>query len=120
MKKLVFLFQLICLSGFSQVVQTKTIDNGGSGPYKAIAASEESLPGFVVYRPKDIKTAVEGEGKLPVMIFGKGACANTSIAHEKLLSEIASHGCIVMQLGTAYPDLARTIILLESLSRSCR
>lgn len=99
MKKIILLFQLICLSGFSQIVQTKTIDEGGSGPYEAIAVSEKSLPDFVVYRPKDIKTAVEGEGKLPVMVFGNGACANTSITHEKLLSEIASHGYIVIAIG---------------------
>lgn len=99
MKIIIFLFQIICVSGFSQILKTKTIDKGGSGPYEAIAASEKSLPEFVIYRPRDIKAAVEGEGKLPAMVFGNGACANTSITHEKLLSEIASHGYIVIAIG---------------------
>lgn len=99
MKRLLLLFQLICLSGFSQIMETKTIDEGGSGPYKAIAASEESLPEFVVYRPVNLITAAENEGRLPVMVFGNGACADTSISHERLLSEIASHGYIVIAIG---------------------
>ena len=99
MKKVIIIFQLICLSVSSQVVKTKTIENGGSGPYKAIAAAEKSLPDFVVYRPIDLTTATEREGRLPVMVFGNGACANTSISHEKLLSQIASHGYIVIAIG---------------------
>lgn len=99
MKKLILIFQLICFSVSSQVVKTKTIEEGGSGPYKAIAASEKSLSDFTVYRPVDIEKAVKKEGKLPVMVFGNGACANTSISHENLLSEVASHGYIVIAIG---------------------
>ncbi len=99
MKKIILLFQLVCFSVTSQIVKTKTIDEGGSGPYKAIAATEKSLPDFTVYRPDNIKSAVESEGKLPVMVFGNGACADTSISHENLLSEVASNGYIVIAIG---------------------
>lgn len=99
MKRIVLLFQLVCFSVFSQVIKTKTIENGGSGPYKAIAASQKSLPTFTVYRPDNIKSAVASGGKLPVMVFGNGACANTSISHENLLSEVASNGYVIIAIG---------------------
>ncbi|MBE7326225.1 alpha/beta hydrolase, partial [Nocardioides sp. Y6] len=58
-----------------------------------------TLPDFVVYRPEKLKKAVKKEGLLPLMVFANGACANTSITHERVLSEIASHGYIVVAIG---------------------
>jgi predicted acyl esterase len=84
---------------FSQIIKEKLIDNGSSGPYKSIAVTEKSLPDFVVYRPKDIKKAVKSEGKLPVIVWANGGCMNSSIHHEKLLSEVASHGYIIVAIG---------------------
>lgn len=56
-----FLSCLISLSCFAQDAQTevvqpsqKTIDEGGSGPFKAIAVKEAGAEDFVVYHPKDI------------------------------------------------------------------
>jgi hypothetical protein len=83
----------------AQVIKSKIIDNGGSGPYKAIAATEKTLPDFVVYRPENIETTAKKEGKLPLLVFANGGCSNTSITHEKVLSEIASHGYIVIAIG---------------------
>jgi hypothetical protein len=85
--------------GFSQIVNKKLIDNGGSGPYKAIAVTEKSLPDFVVYRPENIKKAVNKEGKLPVLVWANGGCMNSSIHHERLLTEIASQGYIIVAIG---------------------
>ncbi|MBD0832544.1 alpha/beta hydrolase [Aestuariibaculum sediminum] len=95
---IVFLF-VISNSIFGQEIKRKVIDLGGSGPYKAIAVREETLPDFVVYRPEKLKKAVKKEGLLPLMVFANGACANTSITHERVLSEIASHGYIVVAIG---------------------
>ncbi len=52
----------------------KSIDDGGSGLFKAIAICEKSLPQFVVYRPKDLYWATTREKKLPVLIWGNGGC----------------------------------------------
>jgi len=41
----------VCLfttSMYGQIVKAKIIDDGGSGPYRAIAVTEKSLPDFVV------------------------------------------------------------------------
>ncbi|MDN3595534.1 alpha/beta hydrolase family protein [Zunongwangia endophytica] len=83
----------------AQFLKTKTIDNGGSGPYHAIAASEKSLSDFVIYRPENIEEAVKAENKLPVLIWANGGCMDSSIHHERLLSEIASYGYVIVAIG---------------------
>jgi len=77
----------------------KVLDDGGSGPYKAEAISEPSLPGYVVYRPVDYKAAVKGEGHLPLFVFANGGCNDTSLPHERMLSDLASYGYLVVALG---------------------
>ncbi|MBD0333385.1 MAG: alpha/beta hydrolase [Chitinophagaceae bacterium] len=84
---------------YAQVVNSKNIDNGGSGQYKAFAVTEKTLPDFVVYRPKNINEAVKKEGKLPVLVWANGGCMNSSIHHERLLTEVASHGYIIVAIG---------------------
>ncbi|NLT03266.1 MAG: hypothetical protein GXY09_05335, partial [Bacteroidales bacterium] len=65
-----------------QPTNQKTIDEGGSGPYKAIAVSEPSLPQFVVYRPKHLPKASTSHKKLPLFIWGNGGCSDTSVGYE--------------------------------------
>lgn len=77
----------------------KVIDDGGSGPYKAEAVSEASLPGFVVYRPCDMSAAVTHEGPLPLFVFANGACNDTSLPYERMLNDLASYGYMVVALG---------------------
>lgn len=79
--------------------QLKVIDGGGSGRTKAAAVEELSLPGYVVYRPASIEQATRRGNKLPVLIFANGGCNDTSINHERVLNEIASHGYIVVAVG---------------------
>jgi len=84
----------------AQIIKQKNVDDGGSGPYNAFAVTEKTLPGDVVYRPCDLTAAAKGEGgKLPVMVFANGGCNNTSITHERVLTDIASHGYVVVALG---------------------
>lgn len=78
---------------------SKIIDGGGSGPFKAEAVTEPTLPGFVVYRPQNVREAAEREGALPLLVFANGGCNDTSLPHEKMLNEIASHGYLVVALG---------------------
>ncbi|MBQ5380142.1 MAG: alpha/beta hydrolase [Paraprevotella sp.] len=82
-----------------QIVKVKVPEAGGSGRFKAFALSERSLPGFVVYRPVDMNRYVSRNGKLPVVVYANGGCMNTSVHVEKMLTEIASHGYIVVAIG---------------------
>lgn len=91
--------------------QMKVADFGGSGRYKAIAVREKSLTDFVVYRPVNLDAAMivgrpamwGGEGmkkeKLPVLVFCNGGCMDTSIGYENMLTDIASHGYVVVAIG---------------------
>jgi dienelactone hydrolase len=72
----------------------------GSGPYKAVMATEESLPAHVIYYPKDLEMA----GKLPIVAWGNGACINAGNRFRYFLTEIASHGYLVLANGVKAKD----------------
>jgi len=71
------------------------IDQGGSGPFSAIAATETSLSNYVIYRPNELNQSI----KLPVVVFANGGCMDTSFPFEHMLSDIASHGYLLIALG---------------------
>ncbi len=105
MKKLLILTCLLtlCASLFAKPIVFKRIDGGGSGPFKAIAASEPTLPDFVIYRPENLMEAAGTDGTLPIIIFGNGGCVNTSAAHERFLNDLASYGYLVVAIGPFQP-----------------
>ena len=51
----------------------------GDGPYPATIETDPSLPGHVIYRPADL-TPFDG-GKLPIVVWGNGACVDDGTAH---------------------------------------
>ncbi len=82
------------------ILQQKIIEDGGTGPYKAIAAKTSTLADYVIYRPADLAAAAKAEGRaLPMVIFANGGCHDCSVRFESMLSEIASHGYVVIALG---------------------
>ena len=101
MKKTLFAIVacLVSLMTEAGVIQTKTIDEGGSGMFKAIAVKEAEMPDFVIYRPKDLLHAHARQGDLPLLMWANGACLNSSVGYERMLTEIASQGYIVMAIG---------------------
>lgn len=92
----------------AQTVQVQVIENGGTGAYKSVAVGDESLPTHVIYRPQNLKAYVEQNGKIPVILYANGACVNNSLEMSRLLSEVASHGYILIAIGPyeEYPDEA--------------
>jgi len=70
---------------------SRTIEDGGTGPYKALMASDSKLPTHTIFRPNDL-AAFGRKNKLPIVAWGNGACANSPWEHVNFLSEIASHG----------------------------
>ena len=67
----------------------------GSGPYKAVMATDPSLPEHVLYYPANIEAA----GKLPIISWGNGACIHAGNRFRGFLTEIASHGFLVISAG---------------------
>ncbi|MBP5338311.1 MAG: alpha/beta hydrolase [Prevotella sp.] len=76
----------------------RIVEDGGSGPYKAIMKEEQSLPEHTLLLPKDL-TPFGPKKKLPVLVWGNGACSNSPFEHINFLNEIASHGYIVLATG---------------------
>jgi CubicO group peptidase (beta-lactamase class C family) len=74
------------------------LEKGGSGPYAAIVTEDTALPGMTIFRPGDL-TPFSTDCKLPILLWGNGACANTTYEHKNFLSEIASHGYVVLAIG---------------------
>jgi hypothetical protein len=68
----------------------------GTGPYPSILEQDPSLPTHTVYRPQDLSKV---KGKLPIIAWGEGGCANDGLAHRNFLMEIASHGFLAVAIG---------------------
>ena len=90
------------LASFSSVTiaqnDSRTIEDGGTGDYKAIMISDKTLPTHTIFRPKDLSVFGRDE-KLPVVAWGNGACNNSPWEHLNFLSEVASHGFLVIAIG---------------------
>lgn len=102
MKKTITLAAMLCIiasSAEAQALKTRKVDDGGSGKYKAIAVKEKTLPDFVVYRPENLKETKKQVGVLPILMWANGGCSDTSVGYERMLTEIASHGYIVVAIG---------------------
>jgi len=74
----------------------------GSGPHRAVMETEASLPDHVLYRPANLAEA----GKLPVLVWGNGACADSGNAFRWFLSDIASYGYLAIATGVITPPRA--------------
>lgn len=82
----------------SAEIAIRVIEDGGTGPYKAVMASDNALATHTVFRPKDL-SAFSDKMKLPIVAWGNGACANSPWEHVNFLSEMASHGFLVIAIG---------------------
>ena len=69
----------------------------GSGPHKAVMAEEPGLSAHVAYYPADL--AALGTRKMPVVVWGNGSCLYAGNRYRQFLTEIASHGYLVISGG---------------------
>jgi hypothetical protein len=77
---------------------SRTVEDGGTGPFSALMITETTLPTHTVFRPKDL--SVFGDrNKLPIIAWGNGACANSPWEHVNFLSEVSSYGFLVIAIG---------------------
>ena len=91
-----------CLTGMCFTTDgtpaSRVVEEGGTGPYKAIMKEEPTLPAHTVFVPQDL-SKFDAKNPLPVLVWGNGACANSPFEHYKFLNEIASYGYIVLATG---------------------
>ena len=73
------------------------------GPYAPVTiVAAAGLPTHTAYYPADL-SALPGRDKLPVLVWGNGACANDGKRFEKTLTKVASHGFLVVAVGLFEP-----------------
>lgn len=77
----------------------RMVEDGGTGSFKAIMMTEPSLQTHTVFRPQELEPFAK-KNKLPVIAWGNGACFNSPWEHVNFLNEVASHGFLVIAIGT--------------------
>lgn len=104
MKKICVLLVSLAISGLSFInpvaaqQTSRVVEDGGTGPFHALMISDASLPTHTIFRPEDLSPFGAKE-KLPIIAWGNGACANSPWEHVNFLSEVASHGFLVIAIG---------------------
>src|ERR1700712_492249 len=86
-------------------LKTETDTSGGSGPFKAAAFTDPTLPKHTIYAPQ---TPPPADVKLPVIVWGNGLCAATGTFFYNFLMEVASHGFVVIANGAPAPASTST------------
>lgn len=90
----------------------------------AVMEADPSLPTHTVYRPANLKAV---KGKMPIIAWGNGGCADMGNAFKTFLSEVAAHGYLVLaggpinqalESGASPRDLPRTQNNTDQMFRS--
>ena len=104
MKKLLTSLVLICQVAIGThaqnlwTTQSRIVEDGGTGPYKAVMQEVKGLEAHTVFCPQDL-SKFNKKHPLPVLVWGNGACTNSPWEHYLFLNEIASHGYLVIATG---------------------
>ena len=77
---------------------SRIVEEGGSGPYKAIMMEESTLTTHTIFRPQDL-SKFDKKNLLPVLVWGNGGCANSPSGHINFLNEVASQGFLIVAIG---------------------
>jgi hypothetical protein len=89
----------LSLTGIAQmgtgVIGMTADTTGGSGPYKSAFGAVPGLAKHTMYMPKNAPANV----RLPVIVWGNGACSGNGAWFSKFLNEIASHGFFIIANG---------------------
>ncbi len=70
-----------------------------TGPFQVVIEHDPGLATHTIYRPRELTM-----DKHPVLVWGEGGCAKNGLMFPEYLSEIASHGVVVIADG---PPIAR-------------
>ena len=82
----------------AQAQNSRIVEEGGSGPYKAIMMEEATLTTHTIFRPQDLSKFGK-KNLLPVLVWGNGGCANSPSGHINFLNEVASQGFLIVAIG---------------------
>lgn len=100
----------------SETTASRVIENGGTGAHSAIMITDATLPTHTLFRPDNI-TDLGEQKKLPVIVWGNGACHDSPWEHVNFLNEIASHGFLVIAIGTMPKETGEQVTERSSSSK---
>jgi hypothetical protein len=92
----VVVLAVVCILADTRPAIAET--NGGTGLFSAISEGDSGLPSHTIYRPSNLNTFGQNQ-ELPVVAWANGACMNSSKEFSPFLTEIASHGFLVIAIG---------------------
>nr|PZN68641.1 MAG: alpha/beta hydrolase [Pseudomonadota bacterium] len=75
-------------------VQVSLRGNPPSGPHAVVVEHDPGLPTHTIYRPEKL-----GPGQHPVVVWGEGGCAKNGLMFPEFLTELASHGFVIIADG---------------------
>lgn len=84
----------------------------GTGSFKAVMVSDPGAPEFVMYHPADLDAL--GARKMPIVVWGNGSCSYIGNRFRHFLTEIASHGYLVIAGGPMGPKERETITMASN------
>lgn len=87
---------LICNVTGAKTVKSLIVEDGGTGPFKAEVVQDKGLMNYTIVRPADMEAAYKANGELPVILFGNGGCSRNPWGFLSFLTEISSHGYVVV------------------------
>src|SRR3990170_103706 len=77
-----------------RVVEVQQTGTPPTGLHGVVVEHDPGLATHSIYRPSDLKM-----DKHPVLVWGEGGCADNGLMFPEYLSEIASHGVVVIADG---------------------
>ncbi len=80
------------------LTSSRVIEDGGTGKFPAVMYTDSTLKTHTIFTPQDLDLFGK-DFKLPIIAWGNGACANSPWEHVNFLSEVASHGFLVVAIG---------------------
>ncbi len=82
-------------------IDVQQVGKPPTGPYRVVVEHDPKLATHTIYRPSELSMA-----KHPVLVWGEGGCAKNGLIFPEYLSEIASHGFVVIADGPPVPRAA--------------
>jgi hypothetical protein len=82
---------------------------GTPGPYEVTIEANPKLMSHTIYRPASLEP-FDGSKALPIIAWGNGACSNAGLLFQTFLTDVASHGFVVIASGpkdAPLPSFAR-------------
>lgn len=78
----------------TKMADYENTDTPPTGQYEIVIEQDMSLSTHTIYRPKDISGM-----RHPILVWGEGSCADAGLMFPEFLSEVASHGVVVIADG---------------------